>query len=287
MVGAEGDCLSFRHEAPAAPAGPLPAAKRPRANAQAPSSTGAQPHRATVGAAGFAGGMTGTVLDGAVDLLLGGACVGCARPGRLLCSVCRAELPDGAAPSWPTPVPPGLVEPWAAGVYDATLRAMVLGLKERRLLGLAVPLSRLLAAAVASGLAGDGPVVLVPVPSRPRTVRARGHDPTHTITARAGRRLRAEGLVVETRRLLRLRAGVADQAGLDASARAANLAGSMRARSSSVRRLLERHPHARVVICDDVLTTGSTAREAQRALEAAGLDVVRVAAVAATARRLS
>jgi predicted amidophosphoribosyltransferase len=162
---------------------------------------------------------------------------------------------------------------------------MVLGLKERRLLGLAAPLSTLLAAAVARDLPRGGPVILVPVPSRARTVRARGHDPTHTITVRAGRRLAREGLEIETRRLLRLRAGVVDQAGLDASQRAANLAGSMQAWSSSARRLRLRLPDARVVVCDDVLTTGSTAREAQRALEEAGLDVVRVAAVAATARR--
>ena len=107
------------------------------------------------------------------------------------------------------------------------------------------------------------------------------------ITARAGRLLRSAGFDVETRRLLRLRAGVVDQAGLDASARAANLAGSMQARASSVRQLRRHHPHVRVVVCDDVLTTGSTAREAQRALELAGLDVVRVAAVAATPRRFS
>jgi predicted amidophosphoribosyltransferase len=230
--------------------------------------------------------MTETVLDGALDLLLGGACVGCARPGRLLCPACAGELPGGAVPAWPTPVPSGLVEPWAATAYAGTVRAMVLGLKERRLLGLAVPLARLLAAAVACELPRGSPVVLVPVPSRPGTVRARGHDPTRAVTARAARQLKSGGLDVAVGCLLRLGRGVVDQAGLDAGERAANLAGSMRARAGPVRRLLGARGAVRAVVCDDVLTTGSTAREAQRALEAAGLEVVRIAVVAATPRRV-
>lgn len=229
--------------------------------------------------------MTGSVRDAAIDLLLGGACVGCAWPGRLLCAACEAALPAGAAPAWPTPVPGGLVEPWAASAYAGTVRAMVLGLKERQLLGLAVPLARLLAAGVCCELPRGSPVVLVPVPSRRRTVRTRGHDPTHTLAVRAARQLNSGGQPVVVRRLLRLGAGVVDQAGLDAAARAANLGGSMRARRSAVRRLVHRYGPVRVVVCDDVLTTGSTAREAQRALEAAGLDVVRVAVAAATRRR--
>jgi predicted amidophosphoribosyltransferase len=229
--------------------------------------------------------MSETVLDGAIDLLLGGSCVGCARPGRLLCPGCRAELPGDPAPAWPTPTPAGLVEPWAASVYGGTVRAMVLGLKERRLLGLAVPLARLLAAAVSCELPRGSPVVLVPVPSRPRTVRARGHDPTHTITVRAARQLKRGGFDIEVLRLLRLRAGVVDQAGLDATEREANLRGSMQARAFAVRRSPLRQGAVRLVVCDDVLTTGSTAREAQRALEVVGLDVARVAVVAATPRR--
>ena len=229
--------------------------------------------------------MTETVGDGALDLLLGGVCVGCGEPGRLLCPACDDELPLGAAPAWPTPVPGGLVEPWAAGSYDGTLRAMVIGLKERRLLSLARPLARLLAQAVATGLEVDAPVVLVPVPSRSSTVRARGHDPTHAISQGAAALLRAAGGHVEARRMLRLRPGVVDQAGLGAEDRAANLAASMHCPGAGVRRLAGHLDRAQLVVCDDVLTTGSTAREAQRALEAVGLDVVRVAVVAATRRR--
>lgn len=229
--------------------------------------------------------MRESVRDGALDLVLGGECVGCGRPGRLLCPGCAEELPAGAAPSWPAPVPEGLVEPWAAAAYQGTVREMVLGLKERRLFGLAAPLAGLLAAAVACELPRGSPMVLVPVPSRPRTVRVRGHDPTHTITARAARLLVAVGHDVSVVRLLRLGRGVVDQAGLDASGRATNLAGSMHAPAGRVRRFTGRRGLVRAVVCDDVLTTGSTAREAQRALEVAGLEVVRVAVVAATQRR--
>ena len=78
---------------------------------------------------------------------------------------------------------------------------------------------------------------------------------------------------------------MADQAGLDAAGRAANLAGSMFCPTGAAA------PAApaggvRVVVCDDVLTTGATAREAQRALEAVGLEVAGIAAVAATRRRV-
>lgn len=242
-------------------------------------------------AARAAGGMGGVALladlaDAWSELVLGSACVGCRRPGRPLCDDCRRGLPDGAAPAWPTPTPPGLVEPWACGPYADALRAMVLAHKEDGVLALARPLGDLLAAAAGAALAGlaaGDPALLVPVPSRRTAVRRRGYDPMRAIARHAAVRLRADGRPVRAVPLLRLRPGVADQAGLGAASRAANLSGSMTCPSPALRALGGTAAH--VVLCDDVLTTGATAREGQRALAAAGVRVHAVAVVAATVRR--
>lgn len=159
---------------------------------------------------------------------------------------------------------------------------MVVAHKERRVLALRRPLARLLAAAVAAA-APVGQVVLVPVPSRPGAARARGHDPTDAVVRETARLLRRQGYDGTHARLLVSRGAVVDQAGLDAAARATNLAGSMFCPAARLRRVAGRRIH--VVVCDDVLTTGATAREAQRALEAVGLPVAGVATVAATLRR--
>ncbi len=218
------------------------------------------------------------------DLLTGSACAGCTDPGRLLCPACAASLLGRAGPVRPTPCPPGLAPCRASGEYAGLLRALLLGHKEHGQLALRRPLGRLLADAV-TGLAEPGrPLVLVPVPSRASTVRARGHDATYSLVRSAVAHLRPRGYDAVGARLLRV-GRVADQAGLDASARARNLSGSMHCPSPGLRRLARRRPEALVVVCDDVLTTGSTAREAQRALAACGVPVAGIACVAATRKR--
>jgi len=231
------------------------------------------------------------VLDAARDLLLGSTCVGCARPGRLLCSGCAEAIDPHPAPSWPTPRPPGLTDPWAATPYDGTVRAMILGHKEHRLLALARPLGGLLALAVAAAvddLVPDGltaRLLLVPVPSRPGTVRQRGHEPTGNLVRAAAACLTALGRPSACADLLRTRPGLADQAGLDAAARALNLAGAFRTHAPGLRRLARRGAPVHAIVCDDVLTTGATAAEAQRVLRAVGLPPLAAVAVAATRRR--
>lgn len=225
------------------------------------------------------------MLDAWLDLIHGGGCVGCATPGRSLCRACAGLLPTGGHPVRPTPCPPGLAACFAAGEYDGLLRAMVLAHKEHAVFALARPLGRTLAAVVVPVLT-ECPTVLVPVPSRREVVRTRGHDPMLRIARTAARRLKGGGERVQVRRLLEVRAAVADQAGLDAAGRATNLAGSMAVRAHVRAALARTGVPVSIVLCDDVLTTGATAREAQRALEDSGLPVRAVVTVAATRKRL-
>lgn len=230
-------------------------------------------------------GVDGWWLDRAADLLLGGCCVGCGDAGRVLCPGCAHGLRGGVGRRWPEPVPVGLAPCWSAGPYDGALRSALLAHKERAVHQLRRPLGELLASVVEHALPPGDTVVLVPVPSRPGVTRGRGHDPTHALVRVAAGRLRAVGHDVVVASLLRSTRGAVDQAGLDAAARAANVAGTLRCRPRPLRTLAARRPAVRVIVCDDVLTTGATAREAQRALESVGLPVRAVATVAATGRR--
>lgn len=211
------------------------------------------------------------MLADLLDLVLPRSCAGCGAPGRTLCPACSLLL-GSPRPHAPTPPPPGMPPLVAASSYDGAVREVLLAHKEHGRLGLTRPLGAALAAAL---LLLDLPpgVVLVPVPSSRAAVRQRGHDHARRLASAAARRspgARASALLVPTRR-------VADQAGLDAGARAANLSGALRARRPL--------GGLRVVVVDDVVTTGATLAEAARALRSAGADVVGAAVVAATTRR--
>jgi len=144
---------------------------------------------------------------------------------------------------------------------------------------LARSLSACLAAAEEAGPEADG-ALIVPVPSRPAAVRARGHDPVLRMSRAASARLRSIGLDVAVAPLLRVGRPVRDQASLGREQRLANLRDAIRARPV---RAARRDRIA--VIVDDIVTTGATAGDCARALRAAGVRVVGVAVVAATPLR--
>lgn len=204
-------------------------------------------------------------------------CAGCGRPRVELCTRCEGLLGGAATVRRvrPVPEPAGLPPVHAVGRYGDEVRAVLLAHKERGALGLARPLGRALAAAVAP-LGAAGRVLLVPVPSARRTVARRGHDATARMARAAAGALRRQGTPARAVALLRHRRVVADQAELDADGRLANLSGAVVA-SGRAAGLLAAAP---VVLVDDLMTTGASLSASAQAVRAAGGRVLGAAVVA-------
>ncbi|MFI6320412.1 ComF family protein [Nonomuraea sp. NPDC050556] len=216
------------------------------------------------------------MLAALLDLALPQRCPGCGAAGAPVCFSCTAVA---VARRMPSPAPAGLPECLSACEYAGTIREAIVAYKERGRTVLAGPLSELLAFALL-----DAPPLIVPVPSSRRTLRARGHDPVGRLAALAVRHLRALGRPASLVPALVQARRVADQAGLSATQRAANLASSLRCAEGAVAALSGRSAPP-VVIVDDVVTTGATLAEAARALRVEGVDVRLAVTIAATRRR--
>lgn len=218
-----------------------------------------------------------SLIHAAADLLLGAVCPGCGLPRVGLCPGCRARLeayPTG--PTRPNPAPPGFPSAVAAAPYDELVQRLVVAYKEHDALWLSGPLGLALARSL-RGLT-DGvtdPLALVPMPSDPRAVRRRGLDITCALARRAAR---VHGGDIRVVSALRQRRRPKDQAGLTSAERWVNLHGALAARG--IGRLKGR----KVVVVDDVVTTGASLAEAVRALDADGISVLGAAVVAATRR---
>lgn len=219
-----------------------------------------------------------SLLNAAADLILGASCAGCGHPGLGACTGCRSVLQQ-RAPFWV----PGLAAQLpvvAAGDYGGVLRPVLIAAKERQALGLLPLLGDRLAAAVAAGVLASGStatLVLVPIPTHPRQIAIRGVDLPESLALLAARRLRRTGLSVRLWRGLRTARAGPDQAELGRSQRLVNRRGAFAVRGTL--------PSARMVIVDDIVTTGSTLAEAARVLRQGGAIPGWAATVAATPLR--
>ncbi|NJC64953.1 ComF family protein [Planosporangium flavigriseum] len=225
-----------------------------------------------------------------VDLVLPAECAGCAAAaghGGGLCADCVAAL-AAARPARvrPQPEPPGLPRCVALAAYAGSLRAAILAYKERGRHGLAGPLGDRLADVVAAAVV-PGPVLLVPVPATATASRDRYGDHMLRLARRAARALTRRGWQAGVACPLRARPrpDSAELSSVD-RLRAAEAAfvlvpGRLAAVTAAVR------GGVRLVVVDDVVTTGATLAAVAARLRAAALDVQVAAVLAATQRRVS
>jgi len=220
-----------------------------------------------------------SLIDGLAELLFPTRCAGCELPGAVLCDRCREDLariqPAGACQRCGAPYGHLVcTECWstewafeaalAVGSLEAPLsRAIVLHKDsgERRL---AAVFGALLAEQVDVAWP-SWPECVAYVPATATALRRRGFDHGRAIAVSLG-----EEIGVPVEHALR-RTAARDQRELGRLERAANAAGTVHA-TGAVR--------GRVLLCDDVFTTGATLDAAAAVLLLAGADAVRIAAVA-------
>ena len=207
-----------------------------------------------------------------VQLLFPAKCVLC---GRLLknvetdlCRDCRVEAPYYRN----TKRKPQFLDSFAAiWYYEGTARASVLRYKFRGRRSYAAAYGRFVAMAL--GRQERDYDLLTWIPISPQRRLARGYDQVELVARAAGRELgQAPVSTLKKIRNNRPQSGIVGEA-----ARRANVLGVYRARDVDL-------SGKRVVLLDDILTTGATASEAARVLKTAGAAEVHVVVVAAAGK---
>lgn len=223
----------------------------------------------------MADGRAATVLRrawaGLLDLVYPPHCVACGRMGAWLCGPCLAAYP-AYRPPWCARCGQSLPNAGlcracrtsastlggvrSVGPHVGVLREAVHALKYEGVRVLAEPLAALMAGAWT--LASPPMDVIVPVPLHPARVRRRGYNQAVVLARALAPRL---GLPLGEGWLVRER-DTRSQVGLTRAERWANVNGAFRACDAVAGR--------RVLLVDDVFTSGATLRAAATTLRAAG-----------------
>ena len=159
------------------------------------------------------------------------------------------------------------------GSYERTLRELIHLFKYHRVRTLVRPLGQLLARAVPTERPFD---LVVPMPLHWRKRWSRGYNQAGLLAKEIAR---MRGLRVA--KIVQRVKPTVPQAGLSNSKRRLNMQGAFAMRNGTNIKGL------RILLIDDVLTTGATASACAKVLKRAGAKHVAVAAVARTDRRIS
>ncbi len=219
----------------------------------------------------FAIGIQRAIQDFA-DVIFSRCCVACSRNGTLLCANCRELIPRLAQQR------EAHHELWFGAPYESVIREMINAHKDHGVRALSKELGFVLArAAWAASLSSSTarPLLLVPVPPHRTSLRKRGRDTSFEIAVQAAKIISARGIPCEVKPLLLRMHQTSRSAGKTVKGRR-EVHGSFAVKPKA--RLPER-----VIVVDDIVTTGSTSQEAVRALEAAGVGVDAIACIASTA----
>lgn len=228
----------------------------------------------------------GALYAAFLDALFPPRCAGCGTWSHaVFCPECAVQLQPIAAPlcqccgdpfdplALAAPIcarcrarPPHFEAARAAFDFDGPLRIAIHRLKYGQKSALAPRLAPFLADAIGADahLNAFKPHFLVPVPLHPARLRKRGFNQSFLLAGELSKLLG-----VPTRNLLRRTRNTPPQVGLKGKARLKNVSGAFAVSVSQ-----GNWQHARILLIDDVFTTGSTLDEAAKTLRQAGASAV-------------
>lgn len=221
-----------------------------------------------------------SIRSGLVSLAFEEHCLNCNQDGDLLCAQCcengncHSQYVKGEA----FPV-------FSRVSYDESAAKVVLAGKESALKSA----KKLLAGALADATLklcnhldiSEGRIEFVPIPSSRRARMRRGEDFIYELAKLTRDELSNVAPLIDFRitPALKVNKNIRDQSGLSEPERDLNLSGAF-----SIDTNLQRS--SRMLLLDDVITTGSTLREAYRALKERNLTVLGAVTACASKRRL-
>lgn len=189
------------------------------------------------------------MIEQIVDLIFPAPCLACGKPPKPICSDCVPEFS----------VQQSGKDLFYASELTDNLREMIAAIKDRGRTALIRPLAIGLAPALEAAIETTRPSILVCPPSSKKNFRKRGLNPAYEIF-----KLANTSKLQLTDRFLYLKRQPQEQRLLDATERGANVSEIFGVKGKS----------KRVLLVDDVRTTGSTLFSARAAIEASRVEVV-------------
>lgn len=209
------------------------------------------------------------LISWVLDLLFPPKCIFCRKVLKDskvgVCAVCAQKYSGGV-----DPVPGKSFQKCVVAlVYEGEVRQALLRYKFQDHPGYATELGRLLAETIRKELSGRYDLITW-VPVSPKRLKKRGYDQAMLLSMAAA--LRLEDVAVET--LKKVRDNPAQSSLESAKERKGNVLGAYAVKDPELVR------DKRILLIDDIVTTGSTLNEASRALLRAGAKSVVCAALA-------
>jgi ComF family protein len=214
-----------------------------------------------------------TIIDRILGYVAPHECLGCAVEGAILCPPCTQLLPDLVPGCYrcghASPVSQtcstcrkhtALEHVWLSTPYESFGQELVRKLKFGRAAAAADPIAQSLTSRFDTLLSREG--VLVPIPTATSRVRQRGYDQTLLIT-----QLLSKYTALPYVQALE-RSGQQRQTGTSRAQRLAQLEYAFQAKAKKLKEV------NKIILIDDVLTTGATIESAAGVLKQAGVTSI-------------